>query len=86
MGVKPRSRPLSAATDPELCEPTPAELAAVEAEWPLIEVGLALLDAEIAEVSAGSWGAELAWRRYRRLARRVLGGVRRVSRGGQVAA
>ena len=67
-------------------EPTRAELAAVEAEWPLIEVGLALLDAEIAEVSAGSWGAELAWRRYRRLARRVLSGAQRAAGGSRAVA
>jgi len=60
-------------------EPTPAELASIEAEWPLIEVDLALLDAEIAEVVAGPWGSALAWRRYRRLARQVLGAAQRTA-------
>lgn len=56
-------------------EPSAGELAAIEAEWPRIEVDLAALDVEIAEVTygVGSGAARWAWRRYRRLARRVLG-------------
>ena len=55
-------------------EPSAADLAAIEAEWPLIEAGLAELDAEIAEVrhGVGSRSARQAWRRYRRIARRAL--------------
>lgn len=61
-------------------EPSVGELAAIEAEWPQIELGLAELDAEIAEVTygVGSGAARLAWRRYRRLARRVLDSARTV--------
>jgi hypothetical protein len=66
--------------------PSPAELAAIEVEWPRIEVELALLDAQIAEVVAGPSGSVLAWRRYRRLARRVLGGTRKRAVVGRLAA
>lgn len=65
-------------------EPSAVELAAIEAEWPRIEVGLAELDAEIAEVTygVGSGAARWAWQRHRRLARRLLAGVRSVSTTG----
>lgn len=67
-------------------EPSASELAAIEAEWPQIEVELALLDAEIAEIVAGPWGSALAWRRYRRLAKQVLGGAQRAAGGRQAVA
>jgi hypothetical protein len=61
-------------------EPSAGELAAIEAEWPRIEVDLAELDAEIAEAThgVGSGAARWAWQRHRRLARRVLSSVRSV--------
>uniref|UniRef100_UPI003B218964 DUF6284 family protein n=1 Tax=Micromonospora carbonacea TaxID=47853 RepID=UPI003B218964 len=37
-------------------EPSAVELAAIEAEWPLIEADLSVLDAEIAEVLGESLG------------------------------
>ena len=52
--------------------PTPAELAAIEAEWPLIEAELNLLDAEIVALSAAGGPSPLDWRRLRRAERRVL--------------
>lgn len=61
--------------------PSAGELAAIEAEWPRIEVDLAELDAEIAEAThgVGSGAARWAWQRHRRLARRLLASVRTVS-------
>jgi len=58
-------------------EPTAGALAAIEAEWPLIEAELAALDAEIrALLVAGGPGA-LDWRRLRRAEHLVLAaGVR----------
>jgi hypothetical protein len=53
-------------------EPTTADLADIEREWPLIEAELALLDAEIAALVAGGWATELDRRRVRRAQRRVL--------------
>jgi hypothetical protein len=53
-------------------EPTPAELAAIEAEWPLILAELDQLDAEIAELTTGPYMSELDRRRIRRAERRVL--------------
>lgn len=67
-------------------EPSAADLAAIEAEWPWIKLDLAELDAEIAEIVAGPAGAALAWRRYRRLQQRLLGAVRVVAGRGAVAA
>ena len=52
--------------------PSPAELAAIEAEWPLIEAELAVLDAEIVALSAAGGPSPLDWRRLRRAERRVL--------------
>jgi Family of unknown function (DUF6284) len=51
-------------------EPTAAELSAIEAEWPLIQAELDLVDAECAV--ALDHGDELAWRRCRRAEHRVL--------------
>jgi hypothetical protein len=52
-------------------EPTAADLAAIEAEWPLIEAELAVLDAQITAASAPG-PSPLDWRRMRRAQRRVL--------------
>jgi len=52
--------------------PTPAALAAIEAEWPLIEAELGLLDAEIAAINAPGGASPLDWRRMRRARRRLL--------------
>jgi len=54
-------------------EPSVADLAAIEAEWPAIEADLAVLDAEITALAAADRGhSELDWRRTRRAERRVL--------------
>lgn len=53
-------------------EPGAADLAAIEAEWPLIEAELGLLDAEIMAVSAPAGPSPLDWRRLRRAEHRVL--------------
>jgi hypothetical protein len=56
-------------------EPTAADLAAIEAEWPLIEADLAVLDAEIAALSHAGGPTPLDWRRLRRSRRRLLTGL-----------
>jgi hypothetical protein len=53
-------------------EPTAAELAAIEAEWPVIAAELAVLDAEIRALMAVGGGSPLDWRRLRRAQRQVL--------------
>src|SRR6266536_1388801 len=53
-------------------EPSPADLAAIEQEWPLIAAELDLLNAEIAFISAGPEASVLNRRRVRRAERRVL--------------
>lgn len=53
-------------------EPTAAELAAIEAEWPQIAADLDALDAEIAALIAGPYMSEIDRRRVRRAERRVL--------------
>jgi hypothetical protein len=53
-------------------EPTPAELADIEREWPLIDAELALLDAEIRALAVAGGPSQLDWRRLRRAERRVL--------------
>ncbi|GAA2797223.1 DUF6284 family protein [Kribbella solani] len=53
-------------------EPTAADLAAIEREWPLIAAELDLLDAEIAAINAGPHASELETRRVRRAKRHVL--------------
>ncbi|HEX6500173.1 MAG TPA: DUF6284 family protein [Micromonosporaceae bacterium] len=53
-------------------EPTPAELAAIEAEWPLIEAEMSLVDAEILVMTADPRPSLLDWRRLRRAEQRVL--------------
>ncbi|MBM0231895.1 hypothetical protein JNW91_08515 [Micromonospora sp. STR1_7] len=54
-------------------EPTAADLAAIDAEWPLIAAELDLLDAEITLIYAEDHGGptELDWRRVRRAEARV---------------
>ncbi|MEV6305860.1 DUF6284 family protein [Actinoplanes sp. NPDC051861] len=48
-------------------EPSLSDLAAIEAEWPEIEVGLIELDAEIRALNLADRGpSELDWRRTRR--------------------
>jgi len=56
----------------EVLEPTSADLAAIEAEWPSIRSELEALDGEIARLTAGSLVSDLDVRRARRLARRSL--------------
>ena len=51
--------------------PSAAELAAIEAEWPLIEAELAVLDAEIIALNVAGGPSPLDWRRLHR-ARRLL--------------
>ncbi len=55
-------------------EPTRAELAAIEAEWPRIAAEMDLLDAEIAMLYAADRGGPtpLDWRRLRRAEARVI--------------
>jgi hypothetical protein len=53
-------------------EPTPADLTAIEAEWPLIEADLSLLDAQIRALAAEGGPSPLDWRRLRRARRRAL--------------
>ncbi|TDU89181.1 hypothetical protein EV138_2741 [Kribbella voronezhensis] len=53
-------------------DPSPADLAAIEREWPLIAADLDLLNAEIACLIAGPNVSALDWRRIRRAERRVL--------------
>ena len=53
-------------------EPTPADLAGIEREWPLLAAELELLDAEISYNNAGSSVSDLDRRRIRRAEHRVL--------------
>ena len=53
-------------------EPTPADLAAIEAEWPLIAAELDVVDAQVSVLLAGERVSELDWRRLRRAEARVL--------------
>ena len=57
-----------------LDEPTPGDLSAIEAEWPLIDAELSVLDAEIALINAADQGgpSQLDWRRLRRAEARVI--------------
>jgi hypothetical protein len=65
--------------------PTSADLAAIDAEWPLIDAELAVVDAEIQALSARGGPSPLDWRRLRRAERRVLA-VRARLLSGRVAA
>lgn len=59
--------------DPDAARgPCPAELAEIEAEWPLIEAELALLDAEIRVLSCDGGPSALDRRRLRRAERQVM--------------
>ncbi|ADB34572.1 hypothetical protein Kfla_5566 [Kribbella flavida DSM 17836] len=60
---------LSAVADEE---PSAADLAGIELEWPLIAAELDLLDAQIAYHNAGPSPSVLDRRRVRRAERRVL--------------
>lgn len=53
-------------------EPTPAALSAIEREWPLLDAELAVVDAQVALLSAEGGGSALDWRRLRRAEQRVL--------------
>lgn len=53
-------------------DPSPADLAAIDREWPLIAAELDLLDAEISYINAGPAASALDRRRVRRAERRVL--------------
>jgi hypothetical protein len=53
-------------------DPTAAELAEIEQEWPLIAAELDLLDAEISFINAGSAASTLDRRRIRRAEHRVM--------------
>jgi hypothetical protein len=54
-------------------EPTAAELAAIEDEWPLIAAEMDVVDAEIAWINAADHGgpSPMDWRRLRRVEARV---------------
>ncbi|MEV4768865.1 DUF6284 family protein [Micromonospora humida] len=58
---------------PVTTEPTAADLAAIDAEWPLIAAELDVLDAEITMLYAVDHGGPTAldWRRLRRAEARV---------------
>lgn len=53
-------------------DPSPADLAAIDQEWPLIAAELELLDAEISYINAGPAPSVLDRRRVRRAERQVL--------------
>jgi hypothetical protein len=66
-------------------EPSAADLAGIEQEWPLIAAELDLLDAQIAFINAGPYASVLDRRRVRRAERRVLD-VSRELTGAEIAA
>jgi len=53
-------------------EPSLVDLAGIEAEWPLIEAELAVVDAEIHLLARAGGPSVLDWRRLRRAEQRVL--------------
>lgn len=69
-------------------EPTAADLAAIEAEWPVIAAELSVLDAEIAALRHPGGPSPLDWRRLRRARRQLLAaqlrGLRRGASGADV--
>jgi hypothetical protein len=69
-------------------EPTAADLAMIESDWPLIAAELDLLDAQIAYLNAGPSPSVLDRRRVRRAERRVLDVTRELtdSNGAEVVA
>jgi hypothetical protein len=70
MQIMTRNEPVSA-------EPTAADLAAIEAEWPQIDAELRVLDAQIRALSTEGGPSPLDWRRLRRAERRALAAGRR---------
>lgn len=64
--------PLDSMEPDDMGEPSDAELAAIELEWPLIEAELELLDAVICIANGTGVVTELDWRRLRRAQRRRL--------------
>jgi cob(I)alamin adenosyltransferase len=64
--------------------PSAAELAEIEQEWPLIAAELDLLDAQIAYINAGPAASVLDRRRVRRAERRVLAVSRELADGDAV--
>ncbi|TDU89453.1 hypothetical protein EV138_3021 [Kribbella voronezhensis] len=67
-------------------EPTAADLAAIEREWPLIAAELDLLDAEISYINAGPSPSALDRRRVRRAERRVLAVEHQLTFGAEIDA
>lgn len=65
-------------------EPTIAELAEIEQEWPLIDAELDLLNAEIAAITAGESVSAMDRRRVRRAERRVLAVARMLAAASTV--
>jgi hypothetical protein len=55
-------------TSTDMPEPTAAELAAIDAEWPRIAAEIDVVDAEIAQINAADRGGPtpMDWRRLRR--------------------
>lgn len=66
-------------------DPTPAELDAIEQEWPKIAAELELLDAEISYITAGPAVSALDRRRVRRAQRRVLAARRELATDEAIA-
>ena len=66
-----RSVRTARSADPFEDGPTAEDLAAIEAEMPLIEAETLLVDAEIRVLTAPRGPSELDWRRLRRAAHRV---------------
>jgi hypothetical protein len=66
--------------DPLDAGPTPIDLQAIEAEWPVIAAELELLDAQLLLIIAGGHASTLDRRRVRRAARRLLA-IRRAAAG-----
>ncbi len=62
--------------------PTASDLATLVAEEPLIEAGIALVDAEIRLLLAGRAPTELDWQRLRRAQRNVLRAAVQVAAAG----
>jgi hypothetical protein len=65
-------------------EPSAAELAAIDAEWPLIAAELAVVAAEAEIAAAGAAVTDLARRRLRRANRRVLSAAAMLASGAQL--
>lgn len=64
--------PPSLPLDLDATEPSGADLAAIEREWPVIEAEIEELDAWIQVLIADRHVSKLDWRRLRRAQRRVL--------------